>query len=776
MKETLLDITGLRSRPSRRTARRTVRRRVTTQTMAVVNRMTRLTTTRDGVTWDTTGWTYDSATGLRTAKTYADGSQISYTHTPTGKPLRTTTVRGTWSENIYNEQEQVVATAYSGETPTAYFERNELGYLLAESNTVATTIYKNTMSGVATNEVVTIGAETTTLTRERDACARQTSLAVSGAPVVFFGYNAESEVSSVGCEGWTAHYRFTPDGYDAGVELTTTGGVQLKRLVERDAYRRSLVSSVTNTIDDAVFQFFVYTYDGEGRVTVRNSDAFLYNSRNEVTTATIENKAYLYSYDDIGNFTSNSRDGATTSFSANQLNQYASISPTNGTLSLTYDADGNLTFDGVRTYAWDDANRLTTVSIGGEVILQNEYDTQSRRVRKVTQEATHTFVYDGWNLVKETIASSNGETEVVHYVWGKDLSGTMQGAGGVGGLLAVKRNGVWYHPFYDNNGNITAYVDAQGEVVASYAYDAFGNTITQTGTLASTFNHRFSTKYYDNESRLYYYGYRFYAPSIARWLNRDPIEEGGGVNLYAFCKNKMICVYDILGLNELDDIEKRYRDMIIAARAKNKNVAADNLAHFLDGDGSPKKLDWAWLRGFNSVISAEKENKNRFADSLKKIAKQMRSNEKRVYYDFWDASKTASVMKELYYASGTFTVTSYGKFELSRKGCEVFIVGDVEHYWWDPFDWHAGLGAFVPGFGFISDSDALRLQAAGRAKKFQMNSEWTQSFWGTYTLKKRWFDACSYKWGEAKGGSSVRHSVISKLGDRAVRPPFANHP
>ncbi len=456
------------------------------------------------------------------------------------------TARGTWSENIYNENEQVVARLYSGETPTAYFERNELGLLLAESNTVAATVCKNTMTGVATNEVVTIGTETTVITRGCDTCAHQTSLAVSGGPTVAIGYNEESEISSVSAEGWTALYRFAADGYDAGVELTTSGGVQLNRLVERDDYRRSLVSSVTNRIGDAVFQFLVYSYDGEGRVTGRNSDAFLYNMRNEVTSATIENKAYLYAYDGIGNFISNSRDGATTSFIANQLNQYASINQTNGTLALTYDADGNLTFDGVRTYAWDDANRLATVSLGDEVILQNEYDTRSRRVRKVTPETTHTFVYDGWNLVKETIVFTNGATEVVHYVWGKDFSGTMQGAGGVGGLLAVKRNGAWYHPFYDNNGNVTAYVDSQGNVVASYSYDAFGNTITQSGAMADIFSHRFSTKYLDAGTGHYYYGYRFYSPVLSRWLNRDPIAEEGGVNLYAFCENR-IGFFDSLG-------------------------------------------------------------------------------------------------------------------------------------------------------------------------------------------------------------------------------------
>ena len=79
-------------------------------------------------------------------------------------------------------------------------------------------------------------------------------------------------------------------------------------------------------------------------------------------------------------------------------------------------------------------------------------------------------------------------------------------AGGVGGLLATEVGGVWYFPLYDNNGNITDYVSETGQVVASYAYDAFGRTIAQSGAMASVFPFRFSTKYYDAEANLYYYG------------------------------------------------------------------------------------------------------------------------------------------------------------------------------------------------------------------------------------------------------------------------------
>ena len=101
-----------------------------------------------------------------------------------------------------------------------------------------------------------------------------------------------------------------------------------------------------------------------------------------------------------------------------------------------------------------------------------------------------------------------------------------------------------YIPSCDNKGNITKYVDSIGNIVASYTYDAFGKLISKSGALADLFRHRFSTKYIDVETGLYYYGYRFYHPILMRWLNRDPIEEDGGVNLYGFCGNDPVSRYD----------------------------------------------------------------------------------------------------------------------------------------------------------------------------------------------------------------------------------------
>ena len=151
------------------------------------------------------------------------------------------------------------------------------------------------------------------------------------------------------------------------------------------------------------------------------------------------------------------------------------------------------------------------------------------------------------NLIEERIAYTNGNTSTIHYYWGKDLSGSFQGAGGVGGLLYLTIDGSTFVPLYDNNGNITHYLDSNGNAVAQYTYDAFGNTIAQSGLLANSFRHRYSTKYLDTETCLYYYGCRFFHPIIMRWLNRDPIEEAGGVNLYTFCGNDAINKFDING-------------------------------------------------------------------------------------------------------------------------------------------------------------------------------------------------------------------------------------
>ena len=131
----------------------------------------------------------------------------------------------------------------------------------------------------------------------------------------------------------------------------------------------------------------------------------------------------------------------------------------------------------------------------------------------------------------------------VSYTRGIDLSGTFEGAGGIGGLLArtdhstPQPSTAYYHA--DGNGNITTLIDINQVVVARYAYEPFGRVFSMSGSLAEANVYRFSSKETHPPSALVYYLYRYYDPTLQRWVNRDPIGEIDGPNLYSFVRSDM---------------------------------------------------------------------------------------------------------------------------------------------------------------------------------------------------------------------------------------------
>ena len=238
----------------------------------------------------------------------------------------------------------------------------------------------------------------------------------------------------------------------------------------------------------------------------------------------------------------------------NKGNVYVAQSPE----QFSYDADGNLTNDGRWAYIWDGENRLigmtVNTNVGPQYQLTFAYDAKGRRIQKLVATngvalSTNNFLYDGWNLIAETRPDNS---LIRSYVWGTDLSGTSQGAGGVGGLLEISYYGsstTNCFPAYDGNGNIMALVNAaDGTLAANYDYAAFGEPIRITGVMARNNPFRFSTKYADDESDLLYYGYRYYRPSTGTWPSRDPIGANGGLNLYGFIANNPVNSIDELGL------------------------------------------------------------------------------------------------------------------------------------------------------------------------------------------------------------------------------------
>ena len=518
------------------------------------NRRTSLTTFRttggspplatDG---DTTMWTYDPATGNYLSKTYADNSQVLYTYTPDNLPLRTTYASGRWKENVYDSQRRLTGMLYSSPDMDYELQLDEYGRTTQASNGVTQTAYVLNSAGGATNEGRMTDNAVDTIARTFDGADRLTGLSLYGRGYEqCLAYSTNGLLSTISNSDAVVAYDYSGDLKDMGYAIVFSDGGMFTRMLRRDPFRRDLVLSITNTCGLSSHGID-YSYDAVSRPVSRNGDTFAYNGCSEVANAIIGGNLETHEYDSIGNSLLATFNAETNTYTVNNVNQYTSVLCDSVSLRETnYDTDGNLTNDGVFSYSYDAANRLVSVSSNGTVLVSNLYDHRGRRVRKTTPISTTTFLYDDWNLIyeREMVGTTTNET---FYYWGKDLSGTLQGAGGVGGLLYLKRNGTIYVPHADAMGNILRYTDTAGNVVAAYTYDAFGKTISASGSLAHIFRLRFSTKYFDAETGLYYYGYRFYHPVLMRWLNRDPIGERGGLNLYSFCNNAQLFKIDADG-------------------------------------------------------------------------------------------------------------------------------------------------------------------------------------------------------------------------------------
>jgi RHS repeat-associated protein len=209
------------------------------------------------------------------------------------------------------------------------------------------------------------------------------------------------------------------------------------------------------------------------------------------------------------------------------------------------------------------------------------YDALGRRVRQVRYVWTNSTwqVVEDLKLVSDPvwfgrhIAELNGTNGAVvrSYVWGLDVSESLDGAGGVGGLLWVRLSGGpaagVHFVTYDGNGNMWTLVSAStGTETARYEYGPFGEPLRLTGAAAGWNPFRFSTKRTEDGTGLVLYEYRAYSPALGRWLSRDPILETAfssllgdeddetGMNRglvegeYCFVRNRAVLGLDNLGL------------------------------------------------------------------------------------------------------------------------------------------------------------------------------------------------------------------------------------
>jgi len=276
------------------------------------------------------------------------------------------------------------------------------------------------------------------------------------------------------------------------------------------------------------------------------------------------------------------------------FNENNTVTDTTGTTTYTFDANGNqLTIEepsgDITTNTWNGENRL--ICAEEQVCPTNRtlrkveyaYDHQGRMVWKEIkhrdaeaqswqEEKTITCLWDNFNIIAETVAQDTA-TNTTFNIWGLDLDGTLQGAGGVGGLLAVVKDSATYIPAWDANGNIMEYVSVNGTIAAHREYDPFGGTVVATGE-ANAFTHWFSTKPWCPITGHSEYQYRKYSPVLGRWLSRDLWTWLSEPNLYSIALNSPLVNFDVRGA--VTYIKLKAKDIVV----QDGNPGTDNLATY----------------------------------------------------------------------------------------------------------------------------------------------------------------------------------------------------
>ena len=512
---------------------------------------------------DITQWQYDEATGLLTNKLYADGKGVAYEYTSDGKLSKRTWARGDTTEYAYDPATgEMTNINYSGSTPDIIFSYDRIGRpkQITDAQGIRTFAYDQYLQ--LTNETIIANGTTDVIARNYDSLGRSDGFTI-GEYKAGYGYDNWGRFISVesviGTAINTFNYFYLPNS--ALISGYSNSVIQVAKIYEE---HHDLLTQVKNDAGTNLISRFDYTNDELGRRTHRIDTAaavttndFAYNSRGELTNAVMEARTFGWAFDNIGNRKTYTTNSMVRTYTANSLNQYTQI--TNGGLrTLSYDLDGNMTNDAVFAYSFNGENRLIMAEplslTNGSKRVRNSYDYMGRRWQKAVDtwngsawvaDTTNFFLYDGYNMVQER----NEPNGVIRsYVRGLDISGTLQGVGGIGGLLAISSGtNTWFY-FGDANGNVTELVDGSGVITTHYEWDVYGNRINAPAAGNEPENpYGFSGQYCDKETGLDMYIFRPYIPPLGRFLYRDPIEELYSPNMYQFVKNNPIDKIDSLG-------------------------------------------------------------------------------------------------------------------------------------------------------------------------------------------------------------------------------------
>jgi RHS repeat-associated protein len=486
----------------------------------------------------TTSFGYNGQGDLQSI-TYPDGKGPQYTPGSQGLINQAVNARGQASHYTYNSRGQVIEADYADGTTTYTYD--------AHGNLLTTTDAGGT------------------ITQTYDDADRLTRVTYPDGKLLQINYDAQGRRSqTVDQTGFTINY-----GYDAAGRLATikdgSGALIASyaydaagRLVEKDlgngtytvyAYDPTgAVQSVVNHrphpapgVEGPVNSRFDYTYDKNGRVatvtSLTGTATYGYDAAGELTSARLPGgRVITYAYDAAGNRTVVSDSaGATTTYVANNLDQYTSA----GSSTFTYDADGNLTVrtgpGGSTTYTYDSRGRLAGVTTATDTWTYH-YDALGNRTSVTHNGQTTQYLVDPTGLGNVVGEYDGSGALVAHYTQGLGLTSRVDALGSAS-----------YYDF-DVLGSTAGLTGAPGSYVATYSYLPFGEVNSSSGSVANPFQYVGQAGVMHEGNGLDFMRARFYSPSDGRFLRRDPLGLAGGTNPYSYTANNSVGRTDPSGL------------------------------------------------------------------------------------------------------------------------------------------------------------------------------------------------------------------------------------
>ncbi len=365
--------------------------------------------------------------------------------------------------------------------------------------------------------------------------------------IAHFGFDELSRRNALNFPNSTS----TAYGYDLASRLTSlvTSGPSLRReivpaeellrLFDDFLISNAFAVSQGSTSPASIINSYGYTYDFVGnRLTMTDSlgtHTYGYDDLYSLTSSTLPGEGYTY--DQVGN-----RNPSTFVYdNANRLLD-------DGTYTYTYDDNGNCITktnktnpSDVTTYTYDIENQLIVVSHQSSAISY-AYDGLGRRIEKNVNGTITRYVYDNEDIITEYDGSNNLVAKYLH-------------GPGVDEPIRITRGGQNYFYHADGLGSIAAITNSSGATVNTYRYDAFGNIVSQTGTLANPYT--YTGREFDPETNLYYYRARYYDSRIGRFLQEDHfkgfLDLPSSLNSYLYVVNNPIIFSDPFGLYSLQE-------------------------------------------------------------------------------------------------------------------------------------------------------------------------------------------------------------------------------